>query len=112
MTNQLRVGMGQPYAVRCTVAASADFLPGLPTGASFVVTKPDGSVVTWVAEIDSQTVDAIAVLYALAAVPPGELGDLDVAGVWRAWVQFTIAGEAPGPRGEPFSFTVKPPALP
>lgn len=107
MTNQLRVGMGQPYAVRCTVAASADFLPGVPTGASFVVTKPDGlTVVTWAATIESQDANAIAVAYMLA------LGDLDVAGVWSAYVQYLVAGELPGPRSEPFRFTVKPPALP
>lgn len=114
MTNQLRVGMGQPYPVKCKVLAGPGLDPTLPTGAEFVITKPDGiTVVRWPATILSQDATQISVFYFLAAaVPPGELGDLDVAGPWSGWVQFTVAGEAPGPRGEPFTFIVKPPAMP
>lgn len=102
----LRVGMGQPYGVRCTTPASDDFLPGVPTGAFFVMTKPNGTTVQWPASIESQSADAIAIVYLLS------LGDLDISGQWSGYAQYLVAGEVPGPRSEPFQFFVKPPAFP
>jgi hypothetical protein len=94
--------MGQPYAVRITVMANEDFDPELPTGATIKVTKPSGAEVSWTATIPAQSAQSATAVYALASSGL----DLDQPGTWRAYVQWTVAGQTPGPRSEPTSFLV------
>ena len=96
----LRIGMGEPYAIRVTVPSSADFDPTTPTGGTLELTKPDGERITRPLSISSQTSLSISALYSLA------IPDLDIPGVWRMWIQWTVGIEAPGPRTSVTSFTV------
>jgi hypothetical protein len=94
-------GMGQPYRIRNTVLASNDLDPSQPTGAVFVVTKPDKTSITWVAALSAQSSESVQVIYNLVG------DELDQTGFWDAWIQFTVPGETPGPRCDPFQFWVK-----
>lgn len=96
----LYVGMGQPYAIRFDVDKSDDFDPSLPTGATFHITKPDNTETTFAASLADQSADAVSAVHLLTA------SDLDMKGTWRAWVQWTVPGETPGPRTEVLSFQV------
>lgn len=98
----LRMGMGNSYGLRCTVAANADFNPALPTAATMMVTKPSGEAVTWTASITSQSVSSITVRYVFNV--NGQ--DLDEDGDWRVWIQWTVAGQTPGPQTDPGTFPV------
>jgi hypothetical protein len=103
----LRVGMGQPYAVHCTVAASADFDPQAVTAAVFVVTKPSGATAVWPATLANASASSVEAFYALRATTgPSDVGDIDEHGTWLMWIQWTQAGNAPGPRSEPIQFPV------
>lgn len=94
--------MGDSYGLRVIVPSSTDFDPAAPTGVDFKVTKPDGSGLSWAGVIASQSSGSLEATYAFAA----DGSDLDATGTWRAWLQFTVAGESPGPRSEVFSFPV------
>ena len=103
---RLRVGMGDSYGLRFTVFASDDFLPATVTGAVFHITKPNAlkttTQVTWTASIGAQSSVSVQALYAFAA----DGLDLDYPGTWRAWIQWIVPGETPGPRSEVASFIV------
>lgn len=99
---RLRMGMGDSYGLRITVLASDSFDPEAPSGATFHVTKPDASEVTWTATIASQSAVSALATYAFNA----DGTDLDQAGIWRVWIQWTVTGESPGPRSEVGSFNV------
>lgn len=100
----LYTGMGQPYAIEITVPRSEWFDPMTVTGALMKVTKPSGQAVEWVATIKSKTSDAITIAYSL--VSGGT--DLTDSGLWKVWVQWTVAGMTPGPRTATGTFTVLP----
>lgn len=105
MTTRLRVGMGDSYGLRLTVLASADFAPATVTGAVIHVTKPTASgeaSVTWTAALSAQSSAGVTAYYAFATSGL----DLDYPGTWRAWVQWTVPGQTPGPRSEVVRFVV------
>ena len=99
---KLRVGMGDSYGLRFTVLASPDFDPTLVTGATFKVTRPDGSSVDWTGGLLSQTSASVQAYYAFNVSGL----DLNQVGKWIAWVQWTQPGKTPGPRSEPYPFDV------
>lgn len=94
--------MGDSYGLRVTVPSSTDFDPTAPTAVDFKITKPDGTALTWAGVIASQGVGSLEATYAFNA----DGDDLNAVGTWKAWLQFTVAGESPGPRSEVFSFAV------
>jgi hypothetical protein len=100
-TGTPRVGMGQPYAIRLTVPSALDFDPGAVTGATLNVTRPNGTTYTRPMSVDAQSATSVTVSYRWA------LGEPDVDGAHRGWIQFTQAGATPGPRSEVFTFIVK-----
>ena len=103
MSARLRVGMGEPYGIRIRVAASDDFDPLTVTGAVIKVTRPESStVVSWTAALENQSASSVDAVYTFASAGT----DLNVTGVWRAWVQWTVPGVTPGPRSETTAFTV------
>lgn len=105
MSTRLRVGMGEPYGIRLRVAAGPDFDPMAVTGAVIKVTRPNSStVITWTATVEEKIAESATVVHVFA--PAGT--DLNVEGVWRAWVQWTVPGQTPGPRSETTAFTVIP----
>ncbi len=101
MTVPLRIGMGNRYGVRVTVAMSTDFDPTLPDGAILKVTKPDGTTIDWVGVIENQSSSSATAFYQFNA----DCSDLDQDGLWRVWVQWTEA-DVPGARSESGSFPV------
>ena len=103
MTTVLRVGMGDSYGIRATVLASADFDPMAPTGGVFKITKHDGTTVNWTGVIATQSALSIELTYAFNVSGL----DLDQAGTWSFWIQWTVPGETPGPRTEVDRFAVK-----
>lgn len=100
--------MGQPYALLIRVLATPQFDPTLVTGATFKVTKPEPrngepiETVEWTAELTDQSAAGVSAVYNFAA--SGD--DLNLAGRWRAWVQWTVPGQTPGPRSEVTTFSV------
>lgn len=96
--------MGEPYGIRIIVLASEDFDPEEPTGATLHVTKPDDdeTQVEWTGIVTSQSSTSATARYTFNA----DGDDLDVVGTWRVWVQWTVAGQAPGPRSEVVTFNV------
>lgn len=100
--SRLRIGMGQPYVLRATVAAGPDFDPTAVTGATFYLTKPSGTVVTKTGAVDAADAASATAIYRLAANGL----DLDEAGLWRFWVQWTVPAQTPGPRTEVSTFVV------
>lgn len=105
MSVRLRVGMGDSYGLRPVVLANDDFDPTSVTGATFMVTKPTASGtanVEWTGSIGTQSAASVQALYAFNA----DGNDLDYPGTWRAWIQWTVPGESPGPRSEVFTFPV------
>ncbi len=102
MTLALRVGMGDSYGVRCTVASSTDFAPATVTAAVLHVTKPEGDLITWTGVLSAQSSTSVTATYTLNA----DGSDLDQDGTWRVWVQWTVVGQTPGPRSEVGSFAV------
>ncbi len=107
MASRLRVGMGDSYGLRFIVLASDDFLPTEVTGAVFHITKPTAvsgvtEDVEWTGSIGTQSAQYVEALYAFDA----DGDDLDIAGTYLAWVQWTVPGETPGPRSEVASFPV------
>jgi hypothetical protein len=68
-----------PLAVGCEVIDGTDLTT--VTGASILVTKPDGTVVTWAASYASTGGSASTVVHAFAALAPATpLGDCDQVG--------------------------------
>lgn len=98
----LRIGMGDSYGLRLTVASSTDFNPSLPTAATIEIRKPEGDLITWTGVIESQSASTILVRYTFNANGT----DLDQDGQWRVWIQWTVVGETPGPRTEVGTFDV------
>jgi hypothetical protein len=87
----LRVGVGNSYGLRATIAANADFDPSQPTGGVFVATKPSGPTVMWPVVIVAQSAASIEVRYAFNANGL----DVDVDGIWRVWIQWSVSGQTP-----------------
>ncbi len=81
-----RIGMGAPYAVPVTVAASSDFDPRNVTGAFIEVTKPSGAKVTWDAVVLENSASKLRIAHDLS------VEDLDEVGNWRVWARMTVAG--------------------
>lgn len=102
MSTRLRIGMGDSYGLRATVLANDDFDPTAPTGGVFKITKHDGTTVNWTGAITAQSALSIELTYTFNASGL----DLDQAGTWRFWIQWTVPGETPGPRTEVDSFAV------
>ncbi len=98
----LRIGMGNSYGLRLTVFAAPSFDPSTVTGATIKVTKPNGTKIEWAATLDDQSALSVQARYDLAATGL----DIDMVGTWRAWVQWTVPGQTPGPRTETTSFQV------
>lgn len=94
--------MGDSYGLRVTVLASPDFAPATVTGATFKVTKPNGTLVDWTATLATQSAASVQARYSFASSGL----DLDAVGTWRVWIQWTVAGQTPGPRSEVISFQV------
>jgi GTP-dependent phosphoenolpyruvate carboxykinase len=101
-TTRLRVGMGDAYGIRITVLAAPDFDPAAVTAAVMKITKPSGAAVNWTAALASQSSLSVQATYTFATAGT----DLDVAGTWSVWVQFTQPGKTIGPRCEVVQFTV------
>ena len=98
----LRIGIGAPYRLRVTVLATPEFDPMRVTGAVMRITKPNGMVATWTAEIAGQSSTSVQASYPFSVTGL----DLDTIGTWRVWVQWTVPGETPGPRSEVTTFHV------
>ena len=98
--------MGDSYGLRETVLANADFDPTAVTGGVYHITKPNAQGTTtsvqWTGSLGTQSVASVQLLYAFNV----DGLDLDYPGTWRAWIQWTVPGETPGPRSEVASFVV------
>lgn len=97
--------MGDSYGLRETVLKGPDFDPAAVTGGTFRITKPSaaGEVsVQWPISLGTQSSASVQALYAFNANGT----DLDFPGTWRAWIQWTVPGETPGPRTEVAPFVV------
>ena len=107
--SKLRVGMGNSYGLRIVVLANADFLPLSVTAGVIKITKPTAvagvtTTVDWTATLSAQSSGSVTATYTFNA----SALDLDFAGQWRAWIQWTVPGQTPGPRTEVIAFTVAP----
>lgn len=100
--------MGDSYGLRFIVLRATDFDPTAVTGGTFKVTKPDDTTVEWPVSLGAQSTLSVEALYAFNA----DGSDLDAAGRWHAWIQWTVPGETPGPRSEVATFVVASAAAP